>query len=67
MTALEKIQSEISSLSHQNYESLRRWFWQRDWQEWDRQIEEDSNAGRLDFLVKEALDAKAQGKLKELP
>ena len=65
MTVLEKIQSEISALSRQDYESLRRWFWERDWQEWDRQIAEDSRTGQLDFLIEEALTEKAQGRLRE--
>ncbi len=67
MTALQKIQSEITSLSRDDYRSLRRWFWERDWQEWDRQIEKDSAAGKLDFLVEEAFAAKKQGRLRELP
>ena len=33
---------------------------------WDRQIEMDSESGKLDFLVKEALDEKHMGKLKDL-
>ena len=45
---------------------MRRWFSERDWEKWDRQIEADSESGKLDFLIKEALDAKAKGKLKRL-
>jgi len=39
---------------------------EQDWERWDREIEEDSRAGRLDFLVEEALDAKQKGTLQEL-
>jgi hypothetical protein len=39
---------------------------EKDWEKWDRQIEEDSKAGKLDFLVKEALEAKKRGHLKDL-
>jgi len=67
MTALEKIQSEIQSLSRQDYESLRQWFWERDWQEWDQEIEQDSQAGHLDFLIQEALQEKKRGQLKVMP
>jgi hypothetical protein len=31
---------------------------ERDWEEWDKQIEADSKAGKLDFLAKEAMDEK---------
>ena len=34
--------------------------------EWDKQIEADSQSGKLDFLVKEAMDEKSRGKLREL-
>lgn len=66
MTIVEKIQSEIESLSPEEYEDLRSWFFERDWEQWDRQIEKDSESGKLDFLVEEALSEKAQGQLKEL-
>jgi len=45
---------------------LRQWFSERDWDQWDKQIETDSEAGKLDFLIKEALDEKAKGLLRGL-
>ena len=59
MTAVEKIQSEIASLSPEEYEILRLWFFEKDWEQWDRQIEKDAASGKLDFLIKEALAEKA--------
>jgi hypothetical protein len=38
----------------------------RDWERWDKEIESDSEAGKLDFLVREGLDAKAEGTLEDL-
>ncbi|MGQ9628252.1 MAG: hypothetical protein ACUVV0_15285 [Anaerolineae bacterium] len=66
MLKVEEIQSAIESLSEDEYARLRRWFSERDWEKWDRQIEEDSESGKLEFLIKEAFDEKAKGKLKEL-
>lgn len=66
MTTVEKIQSAIKSLSPEEYAHLRLWFFERDWEKWDRQIERDSEAGQLDFLIEEAFAEKAQGRLKEL-
>jgi hypothetical protein len=66
VTTVEKIQSEIKSLSPEEYAHLRLWFFERDWEQWDRQIEEDAESGKLDFLVEEAFAEKAQGRLKEL-
>ena len=66
MTQLERIQDEIEALSHKDYVRLRKWFAEKDWEEWDKQIETDANSGRLDFLVEEAMAEKAKGNLKEL-
>jgi hypothetical protein len=66
MTKLEELERAVASLSEEEYREFRRWFLERDWEKWDRQIEEDSKAGKLDFLVKEALEAKKRGQLKDL-
>ena len=66
MSTIEEIQSAISSLSSEDYARLRQWFIDKDWEQWDQQIEEDSASGKLDFLVEEAMDEKAQGRLQEL-
>jgi hypothetical protein len=66
MTKVEELERAVASLTAEEYEEFRRWFLESDWAKWDTQIEEDSRAGRLDFLVKEALEAKKEGKLQEL-
>ena len=63
---IEEIQVAIESLPYQEYIRLRQWFSERDWGKWDRQIKADSESGKLDFLIEEALNEKAQGILKEL-
>lgn len=66
MTRVEEIQAAIESLSQEEYVRLRQWFSERDWEAWDKQIEADSEAGKLDFLIKEAFTEKAKGNLREL-
>ena len=66
MTSISKIQEDILALSETDYLQLRQWFNALDRDEWDRQIEADSNAGKLDFLIAEALEAKEKGTLKNL-
>jgi hypothetical protein len=66
MLKIEEIQAAIESLPEDEYARLRRWFSERDWDKWDKRIAVDSESGKLDFLIKEARDEKAQGKLKEL-
>ena len=66
MPKVDKIKEAIEALPEEEYVQLRQWFSEKDWEKWDRQIETDSESGQLDFLIREALDEKAKGKLKEL-
>jgi hypothetical protein len=66
MTRVEAIQSAIVSLSPEEYAYLRQWFVERDGEQWDKQVEENTAAGKLDFLITEALAEKAQGQLRDL-
>ena len=58
MSSITKIQQAILSLPEADYLQLRNWFNELDWKKWDRQIEEDSESGKLDFLIAEAFEAK---------
>jgi hypothetical protein len=66
MTKLEELEKAIADLQGDDYRQFRRWFLERDWERWDREIIEDSRGGKLDFWVKEALDAKRENKLRDL-
>ena len=66
MTRLEEVQAAIEQLSDEEFAQLRRWLSEKDWEAWDRQIEQDSESGALDFLVEEALEEKAKGLLRKL-
>ena len=66
MSKIEEIEAAIESLSEEEYVRFRRWFSERDWKKWDRQIETDSESGKLDFLIKEVLDEKKKGNLRKL-
>lgn len=63
---LEEIQNAVTGLPKGDYDRFRDWFIDRDWELWDHQIEADSEAGKLDRLVEEALAEKKSGKLKGL-
>jgi len=58
MSTVDEIKAAIEELPKKDYIRLRTWFSERDWQEWDEQIKADSEAGKLHFLVKEALHEK---------
>lgn len=66
MAQVEVIQAEIEALSTEDFVRLREWFAERDWQRWDKQLESDVSAGRLDRLRDEAKEAKRKGELRNL-
>lgn len=66
MTKTERIEVEVKKLNRNELAAFRKWFVQYDSDEWDRQIEEDIKAGKLDRMAKEALAAYKTGKTKEL-
>lgn len=67
MQTVEEIQQAIEALPEEDYERIRQWLAEADWDDWDRQIAADSEAGRLDFLAKEALEDKRRRLLRDLP
>ena len=62
MGRIEKIEQEIQALSPEELAEFRAWFMEFDWAIWDRQIERDAEAGRLDDLAARALRDHAAGK-----
>ena len=70
MTTIGEIQEAILALREPEFTELKKWLSGLDaesrWEEWDEQIEADSDAGKLDFLMAEASEAKANGTLAEL-
>ena len=55
MGAVEKLELLIKSLSPQELTKFREWFAEFDAQVWDRQIESDAAAGKLDRLIEESM------------
>jgi hypothetical protein len=66
MTEVEQIESRIRSLSPADLAKLRSWFIEFDAQAWDRQLESDSAAGRLDTLMEESINEHKAGKSRVL-
>jgi hypothetical protein len=62
MTRVEQLEQEIGKLSAQEFAQLRAWMMERDWTGWDRQIEADSASGKLDAMMRQAIEDHAAGK-----
>jgi hypothetical protein len=61
MDKIEKIGREIREFSPSELAAFRKWFHDFDAGAWDRQIEEDVHAGKLDALAEVALRTLAGG------
>ncbi|NGZ08754.1 MAG: hypothetical protein CV088_05110 [Nitrospira sp. LK70] len=66
MSKVDELKTEIERLPQEEFTELVRWLSEKDWEWWHKEIEADSAAGKLDFLVREALEEKAKGTLKDL-
>jgi hypothetical protein len=66
MTTVQEIKSAIGSLPHQEYMQLLGWIHDKDWSEWDLQLEADVASGKLNFLIDEALEEKKKNMLRKL-
>ncbi len=63
---VETLEQYIAALDDDSFAKLREWFIEFDQARWDKQIETDSNAGKLDFLINAALDEYQSGKTRDL-
>ena len=55
MPDLEQIEAAILSLSSSEFDRLRLWFFELDYERWDEQIEQDIENGKLEALAQEAI------------
>ena len=66
MSELEEIERRIRSLPPEDLTKFREWFVEFDHLLWDRQIEADSKAGKLDKLAAEALADYRAGRARKI-
>lgn len=66
MTKVEKLEREIQKLSYEELANFCEWFRKFDSEEWDRQIEKDVRAGKLDKLAEKSIANHRAGRSKKL-
>jgi KaiC/GvpD/RAD55 family RecA-like ATPase len=66
MARVEELTNEVQQLNRDELAAFRDWFRKYDSDEWDKEIEEDVSAGRLDKLANEAIAEHRAGRTKEL-
>ncbi|MBW4665161.1 MAG: hypothetical protein KME01_13325 [Chroococcus sp. CMT-3BRIN-NPC107] len=55
MSTLEQIEAAILTLPSDEFQRLRQWLSDVDYQRWDEQLEKDIEDGKLDALAEEAI------------
>ncbi|NTW69541.1 MAG: hypothetical protein HGB23_06770 [Chlorobiaceae bacterium] len=66
MAFVDLLEQQIASLDDTSFAKLRDWFFEFDQERWDKQLEDDSNAGKLDLLINEAFAEHQAGKTRDL-
>ena len=66
MGTIPEIENAVRRLSPSQLSKFRKWFQDFDAENWDRELETDVRALRLDALAKEALKDLREGRCKEL-
>ena len=66
MNALEHLEQQVLQLSSEDLAKFRAWFLEFDHQLWDKEIEADFRAGKLDRLINEARAELKAGKTREI-
>ena len=66
MISIEVLEKQITELDNESFSKLRDWFIEFEQSRWEKQIEADSNAGKLDFLIDAALAEHQAGKTRNL-
>ncbi len=67
MSSVTEIESAIRELPEGEFWKLATWFDELRADAWDRQIEADAGAGRLDFLFDEAARDLIEGNVRSWP
>jgi len=66
MSRVDALEKSVRALSDEELAAFRAWFVSFDAEAWDRQIEADLQAGKLDAIAEEAVAEYRRGESREL-
>jgi hypothetical protein len=66
MTTVDEISGVVKRLPKKELARFRKWFAEYDANVWDRQLDADAQAGKLDALIREAQRDHRAGRTKRL-
>lgn len=65
MSNLEQTKAAIRSLSSDEFDRLKQWLFDLDYERWDKQLERDIAEGKLEEFAKEAIAEFEAGECQE--
>jgi hypothetical protein len=66
MIQIELLEQHFAELDDASFSKLRDWLIEFDQSRWDKKLKDDSNAGKLDFLINAVLAEHEAGLTKDL-
>jgi len=66
MSKVKDLEQQVQALSPEELAQFREWFLEFDWAVWDRELERDVRAGKLDAMAEKAIQDFKAGKTKPL-
>ena len=66
MTTVKALEQQVKKLTPEELAEFRDWFFDYEWETWDRQLERDVKAGKLDDLARKARDHHTAGRTKPI-
>ncbi|MFB2878952.1 hypothetical protein [Floridanema aerugineum] len=66
MSNLEQTKAAILSLPSNEFEQLKKWLFDLDYERWDEQLEQDIAEGKLEALAQEAIAEFEAGHCREI-
>jgi hypothetical protein len=66
MSKVKDLEQQVQALSPEELAQFREWFLEFDWAVWDRELERDVRAGKLDAMAEKAIQDYKAGKTKPL-
>ena len=66
MSTIAQIKTAILTLAPEEFQRLKQWIFDVDYQHWDEQLERDVSEGKLDALAAEAIAEFKAGQCREI-
>ncbi|MDD5260922.1 MAG: hypothetical protein PHD76_03645 [Methylacidiphilales bacterium] len=64
--SVQEVEHAVTHFTNDELKTFRKWFTDFDMEQWDKEIEADSNSGRLDSFISKALEEHRAGQSSDI-